>query len=299
MTFLRCLLIFILSVKCFAQQDTVHHLETMAFQKDIISKLTGVAPIDGEKNFLSQRSSPKERVLTTAFLNNQLREIGVKSEEQHYTTTNSNILLDLFYAPIKGINVVGELSATVPSNTYVILGAHYDTERTSPGAIDNATGIALILDVAKRIARLKVRNVNFLLVFFDQEEDNEVGSREFVKMLAKTDKEVESVHIFDLIGWDSNGNKRISLQSPPAFLEKAYRDNALDLNIPIQIIPGASSDNKSFLKEGYQTILISDEVEDVTPYYHTAKDDMNTVDFDYLALVSNLVYKTLKAITDE
>jgi Zn-dependent M28 family amino/carboxypeptidase len=204
----------------------------------------------------------------------------------------------LFYAPVKGVNVVAKLPSTIASRKYVILGAHYDTERTSPGAIDNATGIALILDVVKKISHLKVRNVNFLVVFFDQEEDNEVGSKEFVKTLSDTDKEIESVHIFDLIGWDSNKNRKIAIQSPPAFLQKAYQLNAVNLDISIQVIQGASSDNKSFLREGYNTVLISDEIEDLTPYYHSSKDGINTVDFEYLALITKLVYKTLQVIAN-
>jgi hypothetical protein len=288
-----------LSVNCFAQQDSINNLETVAFQKKIISKLTGIEPIDGKDEFLLQRSSPKERKLTTDYLVAQLNKIGLKAEKQNYVTTNSNIFLDLFYAPVKGVNIVAQLSSTIPSSKYVILGAHYDTERTSPGAIDNATGIALILDVVKKMTHLKVRNANFIVVFFDQEEDNEVGSRQFVKMLNEADNEIQSVHIFDLIGWDSNRNRKISLQSPPAFLETAYQNNAVDLGISIQIVGGASSDNKSFIKEGYKTVLISDEVEDVTPHYHTSKDDISTVDFEYLALISKLVYKTLQTIANE
>lgn len=299
MNFLRFLIPFIFTVKCFSQQDSTKLLETVAFQKQIISKLTGIEPIDEKNIFLTQRSSPEERKVTTDYLMAQLNEIDLNVEMQNYATTNSNVFLDLFYAPVKGINVVAELPSTKPSQAYVILGAHYDTERSSPGAIDNATGIALILDVVKKMKHLKVRNVNFLVIFFDQEEDNEVGSRQFVKNFTKAEKVAHSVHIIDLIGWESNKNRKIALQSPPKFLEKLYQKNAHKLDVSIQIIPGASSDNKSFLEEGYKTVLISDEVEDVTPHYHTPKDDISTVNFEYLALISELVFKTLQTIANE
>jgi Zn-dependent M28 family amino/carboxypeptidase len=299
MAFFKCLILVIGSVSCIAQQSTTSNLETMVFQKNIVAKLTGEAPIDGKDTFLTQRASPDERTLTTDYLVAQLSSMGIKSEPQKYTTTNSNLFLDVFYAPVEGLNVIAELPATTSSSTYVILGAHYDTERTSPGAIDNATGIALILDVMQKLKLVESRDVNFLAVFFDQEEDDTVGSREFVKRLKDKERHVHSVHIFDLLGWDSNGNRKIALQSPPTFLEEAYRKNAAELDMLVEVIGGSSSDNRSFLKEGYDTVLFTDEVTDVTPYYHTSEDTMSTVNFDYLAQASKLVFKTLKEIAHE
>jgi len=295
----KFLILVMISVGCIAQQSAITNTETIVFQKNIISKLTGVTSINDKDTFLTQRASPEERTLTTDYLVAQLSSMGIKSEPQEYTTNNSNLFLDVFYAPVEGLNVIAELPATTSSSTYVVLGAHYDTERTSPGAIDNATGIALILDVMQRLKSLESRDVNFIAVFFDQEEDDTVGSREFVKLLKDKERHVHSVHIFDLLGWDSNENRKIALQSPPTFLEASYRKNAAELDLLVEVIGGSSSDNRSFLKEGYETVLFTDEVTDVTPYYHTSEDTMSTVNFEYLAQASNLVFNTLKEIANE
>ncbi len=273
--------------------------ETIAYQKELVSALTGKTSIDGEAAFLKQRSSPDERALTVDYLQSQLNELGAQTTLHTYATTNSNLFLDLFYAPVGGCNVVGELKATSKDRPFVILGAHYDTERGSPGAIDNATGIALILEVFKKWARIKDRTLNFKIVFFDQEEDNEIGSREYVKALREKGTDIHSVHIVDLIGWDSNGNRAISLQSPSEDLEGAYKTIAAEFGISIEVFGGAASDNKPFLEQGYETVLISDESSDTTPYYHSAKDEIDTIDFEYLALTSSLVFETLKKIADE
>ncbi len=294
-----CSFIAVLPVIAFAIQEPAVSGGTIAYQKELISALTGKAAIDGGTTFLTQRSSPKERELTVQYLLGQLDKIGVSTSEHRYTTTNSNVFLDLFYAPVRGCNVVGELRATIKDRPYVILGAHYDTERGSPGAIDNATGIALLLAVVKKWARLKERRLNFKVVFFDQEEDDEIGSREYVKMLKKTGIEVHSVHVVDLIGWDADGDQTIALQSPPKKVADVYKTIGGQLGTAIEVFGGAASDNKSFLEHGYATVLVTDELEDMTPYYHSPNDVYDTVDFEYLALSSELVFRTLKALADE
>jgi len=53
--------------------------------------------------------------------------------------------------------------------------------------------VALCLIVASELSKLKVRNVNFIVVLFDQEEDGEVGSLAYTKMLNKKELDIHSV----------------------------------------------------------------------------------------------------------
>ncbi len=56
----------------------------------------------------------------------------------------------------------------------------------------------MVFGVALEVNRLASRARNFLFVFFDQEEDDEVGSRAFVRYLENKRYEVHSVHVVDL-----------------------------------------------------------------------------------------------------
>ncbi|NER13619.1 M20/M25/M40 family metallo-hydrolase [Leptobacterium flavescens] len=295
---MRSILIFISCCVSFGL-SAQHTTEVEALQKDMLARLTGQKELFAGKNiYLHQRSKSFERELSATFLFESLLRSGLKSGKHHYRKSNKYIFLDLIFKPVKGVNVYGILPATVPTEEYVIFGAHYDSEPGSPGAIDNATGVALNYAVIRQLSKLKERKVNFMVVFFDQEEDDEIGSREFAKKLKEDGKIVHSVHTSDLVGWDENGNRAVELQSPAPFLEKLYRTEAAALGIPVHITKGASSDNRSFLAEGFPTIAISEEFfkDDSTPYIHTAEDTYSTVDFGYLASVTELVYRVMKKI---
>lgn len=251
------------------------------YQKEVIGKMTGNEAIEGNQ-YLDQRATYNERSLSANYLAEELKNSGWTSELQKYRTPQSNYFLDLFFRPNKGINVIGKLSATKATDKHIILGAHYDTERNTPGAVDNASGVALCLALAERLQKLKNRNYNVLIVFFDQEEDDEVGSEAYVQRIQKANLDVHSVHIFDLIGWDEDGDGALTLQSPAPFLEKYYYDEATLLDISLKTIGGAGSDNKPFLKAGYLTVHPFEEMDDSTPYIHSPLDTYETVNFEFL-----------------
>ncbi len=280
-----------------AQRDTLLMSEIIPFQKEILARLTGQKPI---KNaiYLKQRASPNERKLSADFLSQQLIKIGWQLENQAYKTTNGNPLLDLILSPSEGINLVAMLPALIPSDEYVIFGAHYDSERGSPGAIDNATGVTLSLTLASKLVTLKTRKKNFIVVFFDQEEENELGSKAYAKILKASRKKVHSVHTIDMMGWDDDDNRGFELELPTSYLETLYRTEAEKYEIPIYTSKASSSDHKSFIDRGFKTVGISEEYVkgDTTPYYHTHKDAYTTVNFEFLASSTAFIFHVFKKL---
>ena len=295
---IKVLSIFILfSVVANAQIDSMTFLENIERQKTIISKLSGNAPLNGQI-YLKQRSTPGERKLTVNYLSDYLENIGWQLKNHHYKTTNGNVFLDLFFPPMRGINVSAILTATKTSDEYVVFGAHYDSERTSPGAIDNASGVAICLTVAQKLIQLNKREINFIVVLFDQEEDNEIGSRAYAKMLKKKGLNIHSVHTFDMIGWDKNKNRSLELELPTAYLKNLYETTALEMGTTVYTTKVSSSDHKSFIDQGYNALGISEEYVkgDTTPYYHKPEDAYNTVDFEYVSFATELIFNVMKKI---
>ena len=278
-----------------AQEKLTLEDQVIKMQKEIVARLSGEQAIKDDL-FLSQRSNTKEKRVAADYLSQRLIEMGWTVTNHHYRTVNSNMFLDLFFNPAKGTNVSAVLPSTIKSDEYIIFGGHYDSERGSPGAIDNATGVALCMGLVKKLSGLAFRGKNLIVVFFDQEEDDEVGSAAYVQMLQKKKVGVHSVHITDMMGWDSDKNRQVTFQSSSKTLTEVYRQLADDYSIPYKVIGGGASDNRSFEAAGYNTVAIFEDFNDTTPYIHLPGDTYDTVDFDYLASSTQLIFQALKGL---
>ncbi len=274
-------------------------------QQQIVAQLSGQTPI-GDTTHLTSRWTPEQRAITRFYLQEIIEQLGLKAIEHKYRFANSNFGVDLLIEPYTGANLYTILPATTPTNQYIILGAHYDTgRRNAPGAIDNATGIALIYAVVKAMQKLPERNQNIIMVFFDQEEEENIGSRAFIKHLQKTDWKTTSVHCFDMVGWDGNHDNAIEIYTPSDQLEKLYLDIGTQLNKKIfnlKINPvgytNSSTDFDEFVRAGYNVIGAGECYyhKDSSPYKDTYKDTFETVDFRYLLSATDFIEKILKKL---
>ncbi|MCI1778592.1 MAG: M28 family peptidase [Bacteroidales bacterium] len=91
--------------------------------------------------------------------------------------------------PFTAHNITGIIRSNTGSNKYVIIGAHYDhlgviKDRTYPGADDNASGTAMLLDLSrlfsKAAAEKRRLGKNIIIIFFDANELSMSGSRYFI-----------------------------------------------------------------------------------------------------------------------
>jgi len=110
-----------------------------------------------------------------------------------------------------GVNLTAVLPATEPSDRWVLVGAHYDTVPNSPGAEDNASGVAAALAVAVMLQQVESRPVNVMFVFFDQEEPGLVGSIMGTVYLAMGGIFPEGVHLLDSVSWDGDNDRATQL----------------------------------------------------------------------------------------
>jgi hypothetical protein len=108
------------------------------------------------------------------------------------TSFSSNISLEIVGSHRSVIGILpGRLHKT--SNKIVVVGAHFDTVSITPGANDNAGGVALLLEVARAlssISTLTLFNYDIYFVAFNGEEAALYGSFEVVEYLVKLGKEV-------------------------------------------------------------------------------------------------------------
>ena len=193
----------------------------------------------------------------------------------------------------------------------IIIGAHYDTVPGTAGADDNATGVAVLLELARAIA-LQPLKYPVQLVAFDMEEAGCWGSKHHAAKYKQQQQSIRLMISLEMLGYcDRTPNS----QSYPAGLKYFYpnignfialignlrtvRDMmALSGNIrksgqacewlPVPnrglIVPDTRlSDHAPFWDNGYPAIMVTDTANMRNPYYHQPSDKIETLDLDFLA----------------
>jgi len=192
--------------------------------------------------------------------------------------------------------VIAKLDATSGTGGTLIVGAHFDGVTAGPGAADNATGVAMVLAVARYLRdEVPERTHPVVFALFDQEELGLIGSSEWVKTL--TPANITGAHIVDMLSWDADNDHVVELWSPSPALEAVYEMHGPAAGTPISSVTFDRSDHQSFLDVDIPATGIGEEFVggDHTPYYHKATDTFANVSFDHLARVTRLVLLVLDA----
>jgi Zn-dependent M28 family amino/carboxypeptidase len=245
-----------------------------------VARLSGEAEIEPGLT-IPNRATPATREATRRYLAQALRALALAPATHNYGS---------------GSNVFARLEATSGTAPHLVLGAHFDTVVRSPGANDNATGVAVVLAVGRALAGLGCRSRPVLLVFFDEEESGLVGSKQFARKLVADGTAVHSVHTADQLGWDANGDRLVELERPDPGLRALYEKarDELGLSFPIAVTTTGGSDHAAFrptfpavgLTEGYAS-------GDTSPHRHKPTDTLATVDLAYLGSATGLVARAL------
>ncbi|MFM9087627.1 MAG: M20/M25/M40 family metallo-hydrolase, partial [Cyanobium sp.] len=101
--------------------------------------------------------------------------------------------------PIEGINLILPLPGRRPDLPPLLAGAHYDGPPQSPGADDNATGVAVLLELARRWSAQPPHRPVWL-VAFDQEEEGLAGSRALARQLRATGQALHLMVSLEMLG---------------------------------------------------------------------------------------------------
>jgi Zn-dependent M28 family amino/carboxypeptidase len=252
----------------------------------IVAALSGEAEIAPGVR-LTDRYAAGNRAYVRQYLGDQLAALGLSPQRQAYRAN--------------GENVFATLPATAAAGDAVVIGAHFDSVRRSPGANDDASGVGLVAAVAEALAQATCRTRDLEIVFFDEEESGLVGSKAFADKLVRERQAIHSVHTVDQIGWDADGDRAIELEVPTQALRTLYAAVAADLSVPVYVTSTTSTDHQSFRSRGFAAIGITEEYVhgDTTPHYHRPTDTFDTVDFDYLASSAEVVAEAVRRLVTE
>ncbi len=197
-------------------------------------------------------------------------------------------------------NVIAEQPGYWDSERVFLVTAHLDSisEKPSfeaPGADDNASGVAAVLVAADILSRYDFA-YTIRYVLFTGEEQGLHGSRAYAASLAEQGEELIGVLNMDMIGYNSDDAPILDLHarsSVSGSVELAQTFAGVVASYDLAIAPdllidnylGNYSDNKPFWDEGYAAILVIEDKDDFTPYYHTTRDRLLTLDLPYFTEV--------------
>lgn len=224
---------------------------------------------------MNRRASAAERTIARDWLIGELTRLGLSPTRVNYGS---------------GINIVVHLAPTTgpDSGPPLIVGGHFDGVAAGPAAADNATGTAVAVVAARYLAhRPRLHPID--IVLFDQEEAGLIGSGAYAAAYGPGNP-IRSMHNFDMISFDGDGDRMVELWSPAPALEAMYRAAAPGRGLGIEAVTFGSSDHQSFVERGLPAVGVCEEFVsgDHTPHYHRSTDTLDKINFGYLGAVARL-----------
>jgi len=213
-------------------------------------------------------------------------------------------------------NLEVEISGTARRQEIVVVGAHYDSVSGSPGADDNASGVAALLALARDWASRKPERTLRFVAFVNEEppffQTEQMGSLVYAKACRERGERIVAMLSLESLGYyrDERGSQRYP---PPLGLFYPNRGDFIGFvantrnralvrrcvalfrrqaQFPCEggalpgWLPGIGwSDHWAFWQAGYPALMATDTAPFRSPHYHGADDTPDKLDYDRLARV--------------
>jgi hypothetical protein len=242
----------------------------------------------------------------------QFRESGAKVSEQSFEVDGK------IYR-----NVIASFGAQTESR--IVVGAHYDSCQDTPGADDNASGVAGLIELAHLLGRTELKQ-HVQLVAYTLEEPpyfrtGNMGSARHAYSLRRHDEKVEIMISLEMIGYfsDKKGSQLypspllkmfypdtgnyiaiIGSYSDRKFVRriKAYMRGASDLPVysmcAFKSFPGLDySDHLNYWNHGYKAVMVTDTAFMRNLNYHGPSDTFERLDYERMSDVVIGVYEAV------
>jgi len=226
-------------------------------------------------------------------------------------------------------NIVVSMPGTRRPDEIVIIGAHYDSVFDTPGADDNASAVAVLLELCHMLKDFSPARTLKLIFFVNEESpvfrSKYMGSYVYAMEAKAKNENVRSMISLEMLGYysDKNGSQTFPLPlmnliypSTPNFIavvgnlsskslvERVKNSLKEHSGIPVEtlstvsFIPGIDfSDHRSFWKMGYPAVMITDTAFYRNPNYHSRTDSIDTLNFDKMNDLLKGLLNVVKSIT--
>lgn len=213
-------------------------------------------------------------------------------------------------------NVIAVKEGTKKREEIIVVGAHYDTMLTSPGANDNTSGVSALLELARLAFGMQTERTIKFVAFTNEEPPffftKDMGSRVYAGAASERGEDIRAMICLETIGYYSD--ERNSQNYPMPFglfypdranfigavgnfkslrllkiLKKAFKKNStfniITAAMPTLVTGVNFSDHDSFWRQGYKACMVTDTAFYRYRYYHTSEDTYEKLDYEKLSLV--------------
>lgn len=251
---------------------------------------------------------------TVVYIEREMQQAGAQTSRQTWQAGGSEY-----------INVLA--SYNTEKTRRLIVGAHYDVDGDQPGADDNASAVAGLLETVRLVYAEKPElDYRIDFVAYSLEESpffgtHTMGSYIHAESLHGAGADVLGMICYEMIGYFSDEPESQRFPSPELaeiyphtanfiivvgiephkdFAARVHRLMAQDAGIDVQVIvfptgeglPGLS-DQRNYWKFGYDAVMINDTSFIRNPHYHQESDTIDTLDFDKMTEVVNSAYRAI------
>ena len=255
----------------------------------------------GERNVIAYEPLQK----TAQYIEDNFRKFGYEVKSQEYTVQMRKVR-----------NLIAEIPGGAKGSEIVVIGAHYDTVYDCPGADDNTSGVAALLELARILKGSRpARTVRFV-AFVNEEppwfQTDDMGSLVYAEQAHKLKENIVAAVSIETIGMysDAEGSQKypagfkslypskgnfiafIGNLGSRGLVRDAVHSFRASTKFPSEgsavpaAIPGVGwSDHWSFWQEGYPAIMVTDTAIFRNPNYHQPTDKPDTLDYDRMARV--------------
>jgi Zn-dependent M28 family amino/carboxypeptidase len=231
---------------------------------------------------------------------------------------------------IRCANLVTMREGSARQTEILLLGAHYDSVKGSPGANDNASGVAALLEISRMFQKVEpVLSVRFV-AFVNEEPPffmtSQQGSMVYALAARRRGEDIRLMASLETIGcysdepgsqiypplfslfYPDRGNflgmvsdfrSRAALQRLAAAF-RAHSDFPLQTVSTFRFVPGVSwSDHLSFWRRGYRAVMVTDTAPYRYPHYHAASDTPDKLAYAELPQVTLALFAAFNEIARE
>jgi aminopeptidase YwaD len=190
-------------------------------------------------------------------------------------------------------NIIGRPASTPEAGCETVSGGHYDSVLQAPGANDNASGTATVLELARTVAARHLPG-DHCFVLFGAEELGLVGSRHFVESMEPVERlKLRAMLNFDMTGV---GESWLLIGSPELVALAAPAAAGAGIEVmPAEQPNGLGSDHQSFLSAGLPAIWIFRVTDNLL---HTPQDTADRVQPDQMEEAVTLALLLLEELQE-
>jgi Zn-dependent M28 family amino/carboxypeptidase len=259
------------------------------------------------------QSNPQNLDRAAAYVARELREAGGRVEDQPFEVHGT------VYR-----NVIARFGPATRER--IVVGAHYDAAGPYPGADDNASGVAGLIELGRLLGRADLRTQVELVAFTLEEPpyfaSGAMGSAVHAASLKKAGVPVRAMIALEMIGCflDEPGSQQFPLPAlrllypstgnfitvvgklgHGGIVRRVKKGMRRASSLPVESItaptslPGVDlSDHRSYWAAGYEAVMITDTAFYRNTLYHTAEDRPETLDYRRMAMVVDGVFEAVR-----